>query len=126
MNDVEHQTLKRGDEDVLVLTLRIRSLLPSETITRMKARIADILRENACPLVVLDLSSVEGWNSEAFGMLLTVHKRMAERNGHVRAAGLSEPLARTYSLCGLDRIMPLNHTVAQAIEAYERERDETA
>ena len=116
MNDIDHEIAERPDGDALILRLRIRSLLAPDAIAAMKTQMADVLKRHPCLLVVLDLSAVEGWNSEAFGMLLSVHKRTKARGGEVRVACLGDDLTRTYCLCGLDRVMPLYNTVSDAME----------
>ena len=121
MNVVEHEVVKRPGYQTLVLRVRSPHLNLPNPINEVEVAVLDLLAKGTYQLVVMDLSEVEQLNSAGLGMLLKIHKRVRQRNGQVRVTGLIRPLATTYRLCMMDRIMPSSPTVAQALEAHDEE-----
>ena len=121
MSHFEYEVVRRPG--YVALTVRVVSvqLNHEKTISEIENGVAEVLQKSDPQLLVMDLAAVDFWNTDAIAMLLKMYKRIRERDGMMRVCGLSVRLETPYKLCMLDRIIPLNLTVEEALQEHEKE-----
>ncbi|TXJ79130.1 anti-sigma factor antagonist [Streptomyces lavendulae] len=65
-------------------------------------------------LVVLDCSALEFCDSSGINVLIGMHQRLEARGGVLRLAGVPGSVTRVFTLTGLDQVIGLYGTVADA------------
>ena len=67
----------------------------------------ELLGQSDCTTITLDLSMALGITSSAIGKLLSVRKRLVERNKTIRIKGCNETLYQTFQRIKLDTIIQI-------------------
>ena len=82
---------------------------------------ADTFREDLlaaigdATLVVLDATAVEFFDSAGMGALLTVHRKLEERQGQLALAGLARQVQEVFQMIGFDMVFAIHPDVAAAV-----------
>ena len=71
------------------------------------------------PGVVVDLASVKFVNSEGLGFLLHLGKDLAEQKRRLALAGPNRKVDRVIRMIGLDQLVPIFKTTAEAVRHVE-------
>lgn len=69
----------------------------------------------AAPVVVADLSAVAFLDSTGINTLLRAHHQMVARASRLALADASPPVLRILEITGVNEVIPLHNTVAQAL-----------
>ena len=126
MGVLRHWMVNRRGRPALVLQLEASEMRLPGTLRDLQSGMLKVVRKTCRALVVVDLSPVEQWNTDALAVLLRIHKQVRFRGGTLRVTGLGKHLEMGYKLCMLDRIMPLSDTIDQALEADWKEAGQDA
>jgi anti-anti-sigma factor len=77
------------------------------------------------PLVVLDASRIDFFESDGVESLLEFERLVAERNGRFVLSGLNEAVREIFRISGLDCLFHIYPNVDRAVHEVSRRRDET-
>jgi anti-sigma B factor antagonist len=66
--------------------------------------------------MVADMSATQCCDSTGLRVLVRVHNRARQEGGQLRLAALTTPVLRQLSVTGLDRLMCVFETVAEAVD----------
>jgi len=77
------------------------------------------------PLVVLDASRIDFFESDGIESLLEFERCVAERKGRFVLSGLNEAVREIFRMSGLDCLFHIYPDVDLAVRAVSRRRDET-
>ena len=77
-----------AEGDVTIVELTDRKILDEISISQIGERLQGLVAKSANPKFILDFSSVAHMSSSALGMLITLHKRIREKNGQLRLSGI--------------------------------------
>ena len=69
------------------------------------------------PKMVLDFSCVSHMSSSALGMLITLHKRIRERNGQLRLCNIQPAIVEIFAITRLNEIFQICKSRAEAMES---------
>ncbi len=72
------------------------------------------------PLVVLDVARVDFFDSAGMAALLSLQRRVTQRNGTLVLAGLNRPVKEIFRMVGFDVIFQIFGEVSQAVAALRR------
>ena len=112
-----HEPLElRRDERLAVVTLR--GELDAHDAPRMRelfARAVGELAGIAEPRLVLDLSAVAFLDSTALGSIIGAVRRVREAGGELTLVLPSSPARRIFEITGLDTILSVHSTRAEAL-----------
>ena len=86
---------------------------------RLRAELLAAIKDSRDPTVIVDLTEVTFIDATVVGVLIGARERLAKDNRRLRVAGPSKQVQRTLELIGLDKVIQVFPTVAQA------ESDET-
>ncbi len=83
-----------------------------------KTKVIEVMGE--APLVVLDASLVEFFDSTGMAALLSLQKRVTSRHGKLALASLNRPLQEIFRMIGFDVVFEIYPDVAQAVAALTK------
>jgi anti-sigma B factor antagonist len=107
------------EQDVLIVSAD--GGLNKDTIGEFIDNIAGLI-DAGLSKIIIDCSKLTFISSAELGALLRVHKRMKERGGDVKLAGLSGPVVGVIELTHLDKVFQIYRDVNRARLAF-REPD---
>jgi anti-sigma B factor antagonist len=101
---------------VTVVELTDKKLLEEESISRIGEQLNALVSGAECPTMVVDFSSVGHMSSSALGMLITLHKRIREKNGQLRLCGVRPSIYEVFVITRLNEIFRVCTTRQEAME----------
>lgn len=107
--------LERGK--VRVVEFEDRKILEDFIINQIGAQLADLVDENPEPRIVLDFKNVEHLSSAALGVLITLDKQVAERQGKLALANIQPQIYEVFRITRLNKLFNIQNTTAAAVES---------
>ena len=107
------------EDNVTVVQLLDRKILDEMSIMQIGDAINDLLAESSTPKLVLDFSSVAHMSSSALGMLITLHKRIRERDGQLRLCCSQPSSYEVFVITRLNEIFRVCQSRQEALESIE-------
>jgi anti-sigma B factor antagonist len=104
-----------AEGDVAVAELRDRKILDEVYITEIGNSLNELARPG-CKLV-LDFQNVSNMSSSALGMLITLHKRVREREGQLRLCSIQPAIMEVFEITRLNEIFHICSSRAEAIQS---------
>jgi anti-sigma B factor antagonist len=101
--------------DACVVTLR--GEIDAFTAPSLRDDLRDLVEETTALIVVVDLEAVTFLDSSALGALVSVFRRLRERDGQLRIVQPRTAAARIFELTGLDAVLDLYPDREAAISA---------
>jgi anti-sigma B factor antagonist len=89
--------------------VRVAGELDLHTSPQLRDHVLSMVGDEPVRLA-LDLSEVGFMDSSSLGMLVTVLKRVRERDGDLRLVGVTGSPMKVFSLTGLDRVFEITDT----------------
>lgn len=101
--------------DVTVVELTDKKILDEVSISQIGERIQGLLAKSASPKLILDFARVGHMSSSALGMLITIHKRIREKNGQLRLSGINPPIYEVFAITRLNEIFQICRSTEEAL-----------
>ena len=105
-------------DDVPVIGLAEKIEIDLGNFEEFKAAFAKSLKKSDRQ-VVLDVSNVEFFDSAGMGVLLSLQKRLKERDGQVVIAGLNRSVAEVFRMVGFDLVFVTFPGVDEAVQSFK-------
>ena len=116
----DHPQLKITSQgDVTIVELTDRKILDEVKISQISERLKGLVAKAESPKFVLDFSSVVHMSSSALGMLITLHKRVRERKGQLRLAGIQPAIYEVFVITRLNEIFGITESVEEALNTLK-------
>jgi anti-sigma B factor antagonist len=114
-------SIERKDMDpgIVVLELTGRIVLGNDAKT-VEWKVDELMKEN-CKRVIFDLSRVTILDSTGVGIVVMCFARIKKAGGLLRIAGASGTVEQTLRMTNVDRLIPVDPTVAAAAEILSSE-----
>ena len=106
---IEARQLESG---VAVLTISGRLSLGSE-VERLDAAVNELLKKEP-KKIVFDISALEYCDSSGVEMFVSSLTRIKKASGDLKIAGANQRIQRIFKMTGVDTLMPMFATVAEA------------
>ena len=90
--------------------VRVAGELDLHTSPQLRDHVLTMVGEGSGMRIALDLTDVGFLDSSSLGMLVTLLKRIRERDGDLRLVGVSGSPMKVFSLTGLDRVFEIAAT----------------
>jgi len=114
------QRLKVSTEgDVTVVELTDRKILDEVNISQIGEQINSLVARSAKPKMILDFASVSHMSSSALGMLITLHKRIRERNGGLRLCNIQPGIYEVFVITRLNEIFQICQSRGAAADSLK-------
>jgi len=102
--------------EVTLVELTDRKILDEVSISQIGERLQGLVTKKTRPKLVLDFSNVGHMSSSALGMLITLHKRIRERDGQLRLSGIQPPIYEVFVITRLNEIFDICPTKEEALQ----------
>jgi anti-sigma B factor antagonist len=90
--------------------VRVAGELDLHTSPQLRDHVLSMVGEQQGVRLALDLTDVGFLDSSSLGMLVTLLKRVKERDGDLRLVGVSGSPMKVFTLTGLDRVFEIAAT----------------
>jgi anti-sigma B factor antagonist len=107
-------------DGVLVVTFRQGDILDAMAIDRMSASVKELIQGAPETRFVLDFQHVPHLSSTALGMLIGLHRRIVQRQGRLKLAGINPDIMEVFRVTKLDTVFDIYRDSASAIEAFRK------
>ncbi|MFP4104944.1 MAG: STAS domain-containing protein [Phycisphaerae bacterium] len=105
------------DGPILIVELTDRKILDELSITQIGEQIEQLISEQETPRLVMDFQPVSHMSSSALGMLITIHKRVRERDGQLRLCNIQPEIKEVFSITRLDEVFEIHDSRQVALES---------
>jgi anti-sigma B factor antagonist len=99
--------------------LNVRGVIDLFTAPELKARLVSLI-EGGAREVVVDLSEATYMDSTGLGAMLAAARRLGNRGGRLAIAGPRPSISRVFEIAGLDSLLTVVGTRAEALLALDR------
>ena len=93
--------------DVVIVQLNDRKILDELSISQIGEQLNSLVVAQEQPKLVLDFANVSHMSSSALGMLITLHKRVRERNGQLRFCNIRPTIYEIFAITRLNEIFQI-------------------
>lgn len=90
--------------------VRVAGELDLHTSPQLRDHVVSMVGEQSGVRLALDLTDVGFLDSSSLGMLVTLLKRVKERDGDLRLVGVTGSPMKVFTLTGLDRVFEIAGT----------------
>lgn len=110
----------REIDGVLVVVFRQAQILDAVTIERMAARLKELIDGSEADRMVCDFSHVTYLSSSALGMLIGLQRRITQKGGSMKLAGVNDEIREVFEITKLDTVFDMYRDVSAAVEAFRK------
>jgi anti-sigma B factor antagonist len=111
----------RVSEQGKVQILACEGRMDAQVSGLLKERIKELLDKGATELV-LDLKGLEFLDSSGLGALVSCLRRIREKKGEIRLAGLRPEVRSIFDITRVSRLFPIFETVEDALKASKKKK----
>jgi anti-sigma B factor antagonist len=102
---------------VTVVELIDKKILDEMSISQIGEQVNALVARSDSPAMVVDFSNVGNMSSSALGMLITLHKRIREKNGQLALCCIQPGIYEVFAITRLNEIFRICSTRQEAIES---------
>jgi len=103
------------EDDITIVELVDRKILDELSISQIGEQINALVAKSAKPKLLLDFAKVEHMSSSALGMLITLHKRIREKQGLLRLCRVQPAIMEVFNITRLSEIFNISTTRDEAL-----------
>jgi anti-sigma B factor antagonist len=93
--------------DASFVFIQERKILEEHQIKRFEEAMIPVIERNDRGKLVLDFGNVDFMSSSMLGLLVKIHKRVAERKGTLQLSGVSPEIQKIFKITRLDKIFDI-------------------
>jgi anti-sigma B factor antagonist len=108
----------RQQDGVTVVELQDRKILEEMAISRIGEKLGQLVEEQTRAKLLLDFRNVEHLSSAALGMLITLHKQLAEKQGQLALANIHPQIYEVFKITRLNKLFNIQSTTEDALKAF--------
>lgn len=108
----------RREEGVSVVGFEDRKILEEMTINAIGEKLGEVADADPNPKILLDFQKVEHLSSAALGMLITLNKLLAERDGQLVLANIHSQIYEVFKITRLNKLFNIQDTTADAFKQF--------
>lgn len=90
---------------VIIVELVDKKILDESSIAQIGGQLGGLVAKETTPNVVLDFANVSHMSSSALGMLITLHKRVREKNGQLRLCNIQPGIYEVFVITRLNEVL---------------------
>ncbi len=104
--------------DITLVELIDRKLLDEMEISQISEQLNALVAGSDGPKLVVDFSAVAQMSSSALGMLITLHKRVREKEGQLRLCGIQPSIYEVFIITRLNEIFRICRSQEEALSSF--------
>ncbi len=101
--------------DVTIVAFTDKKILDELNIAQLENQLAALTEQGSPPKIVLDFGNVAHMSSSALGMLITLYKRVRQREGQLRLCNIQPAIYKGFVITRLNEIFHITQTREQAL-----------
>jgi anti-anti-sigma factor len=106
MQSKEKITVENGT-DVTIVTFEEENILEDQQIRKLERALLPVIRENQQKRLVLNFAKVKFMSSAFLGLLVKVHKRIAEAGGRLQLYNLDPKIQKVFEITQLVKVFDI-------------------
>ena len=106
----------RSVEDVTAVRFQDSSILDTELIHGIAQELDQLIEAENSKKLLLDFTEVTFFSSSALGILVTLSKKMAQREGELVICALAAELVKVFKITNLDKLFKFADDEDQALQ----------
>ena len=106
-------------QDISIVTFAQPILLDTFHITKVGQELFDLVDKHNVYKIVLDFASIKMISSQALGVLLSLRKKLSEKDGKVVIAGIDPRLYRVFKITNLQTVFEFSDDVETALQSFK-------
>ena len=106
-------------DDVTIAAILDRKILDESNIAELADQLGAVVASNDKPKMILDFANVSHMSSSALGMLITLHKRVREKNGQLRLCNIQPGIYEVFVITRLNEIFQIARSRAEALQSLD-------
>ena len=110
----------RSVDGVKVLAFQQTHMLDAATIDRVSASLKETIETSPETKFLFDFDRVGYLSSNALGMLIGLQRRIAQRKGRLKLAGIHPEVMEVFRITKLDTVFDIYKDAPSAIEAFRK------
>jgi len=110
----------RSVDGIKVMAFQQTHILDAATIDRMSAGLKEVVETAAESRFLFDFDRVAYLSSNALGMLISLQRRISQRKGRLKLAGIHEEVMEVFRITKLDTVFDIYKDAASAVEAFRK------
>ena len=107
MERKEPRIIVENGIDVTLVTLQDENILEEQQIRRLERGLLPIVRQNEQKRLVLNFQNVRFMSSSFLGLLVKIHKRVIEMDGHLQLFNLDPKIHKVFEITQLVKIFDI-------------------
>lgn len=117
MEEQQPKLKVRRQGKVQVVEFEDRKILEELVITQIGEQLSELIEASEEPRLVLDFRKVEHLSSAALGVLITLNKQIAERQGKLALANIQPQIYEVFKITRLNKLFTIESTADTAVQA---------
>ena len=94
-------------EQVTIVTFQDENILEDTQIKKLEQTLLPVIKERGQHKLILNFSNVRYMSSAFLGLLVKVHKRVIEMNGHLQLCNLDPKIHKVFEITQLTKIFDI-------------------
>ena len=107
------KTTRSGN--VAIVELADKKILDEATISHITEELFALVAQADAPRLVVDFENVTHMSSGALGMLITLHKRIREKDGQLRLCNIRPSIYEVFAITRLNEVFNICKTREEAV-----------
>lgn len=104
--------------EICVVEFQDRKILEELAIQQIAERLLELADAEDRPRLLLDFRNVEHLSSAALGILITLSKQLAERQGKLVLANIHPHIYEVFKITRLNKLFNIQGTTEEGIKAF--------
>jgi anti-anti-sigma factor len=93
--------------DVTIVTFEEENILEDQQIRKLERALMPVIRDNQQKRLVLNFAKVKFMSSAFLGLLVKIHKRVVEADGHLQLYNLDPKIQKVFEITQLVKIFDI-------------------
>ena len=107
MEPRETNLIVENGTDVTLVTFQDENILEEQQIRRLERALLPVVRQNEQKRLVLNFQNVKFMSSSFLGLLVKIHKRVIEMDGHLQLFNLDPKIHKVFEITQLVRVFDI-------------------
>lgn len=104
-------------DGIIDVELLDRKILDEVEITQIGEQLGALVAQNDKPKMIISFGNVGHMSSSALGMLITLHKRVSEKQGQLRLCNIQPTIYEVFVITRLNEIFKICASRSEAAES---------
>lgn len=114
-----HLKIKRNS-DVCIAEFADRKILEELSIQEIGEELDRVVESEPSIRLLLDFRNVDHLSSAALGMLLSLNRKIKEKNGMLKLSGIDRKIMEVFKITRLDRVFSISETSGEALTQFSQ------